>query len=264
MQNSIAILSSDAPLEEKVLAVKTLEKFKNDIITFVDEPLNASINDINSSNVIETIEKIRNKLSSYKVNTIDDVKELYLLKSQLLKCMQVINDTKPTTKLIDGNTSINVTNKIKKKFSLATTVKNQFFDWNEINTCYQNETFSALINKIIVPDTELHSNIFNNLFTHFTFSIVKTKNGTIISYDKDGIEHCRILINEEGFEYMFYQYEDTFLCVYYVYEPLPTLYIKSNYGQNHTVDEYGFMPIERNNNTINEIIRYVFDKLNVI
>ena len=41
MQNSIAILSSDAPLEEKVLAVKTLEKFKNDIITFVDEPLNA-------------------------------------------------------------------------------------------------------------------------------------------------------------------------------------------------------------------------------
>lgn len=262
MQENINILESTTSLEKKSIAVKNLEKFKSNIITFLDEPQTEILININPNNVIDVIEEIKSKLEVYEINTIDDVRELLILKIRLQKCISIINDLKPKIELVDGLTSTDVTGKIKKKFALATTVNDQCFNWNTINKNFNNNSMSKILKSKIkqnLAPIKIKLSCFRALSN---FTILKQISGhnIILIGSNELTMYCKVLVNEDGFAYMFYQNEDQFVCVYYEYSDKTYLCVECNDGYNRVIDEEGFLVDVDDKNVIENICNSILQK----
>lgn len=226
MQRNIEILSSSSSTKAKIRAVNELTQFKKDVEIFADNDDGDSHDfDINADNVNNTLHELYHKLTSFEINTTEDLQELLIIKRRIAKCSEIINNIKPNITMISNDQVVDVTNKIKKKFSLAsssTSNKPQsknLIDWDNLDKLYNDET----LDKVLDQETreQIPTDLFNVKHIHKSCVEVRTcvtvEDLQYITFqNKSGDSMCKICIDENDYlQYVFYQYGRQFFCVYY-------------------------------------------------
>lgn len=226
MQRNIEILSSSSSTKAKVKAVGELTQFKRDIETFANIDDTDSYDfDINADTVNSTLHELYHKLTSFEINTAEDLQELLIIKRRISKCTEIINNIKPSITMISNDVSVDVTNKIKKKFSLASTntvvpVKTAtLIDWDNLDELYENNKLNEVLDPVVKD--QIPTNLFN--VKHIHKSCVEIRDCSDVDGEKyvtftnkSGDSMCKIYIDADSYLiYLFYQYGRQFFCVYY-------------------------------------------------
>jgi len=223
MQRNIEILSSSSSTKAKIKALNELTQFKKDIEDFANSDDGDNYDfDINVDNVNASLHELYQKLTNFEINNASDLQELLIIRKRITKCSDIIENIKPKIIMVSvDNDDMNITDKIKKKFTLASVNKPllNIMNWDFLDSLYENDLLKNMLDPSIkskIPSSGydvklLHKSCFD------IYTSIEIDDGTQYIFNNNGKDSiCKCLIDDDDyFIYLFYQYGQQFFCVYY-------------------------------------------------
>jgi hypothetical protein len=121
IQEHIDILEDDtSSVTEKIQAIETLKTIQNDIIEFINEDtVTTKKYKVTANNIDQKIDELTQQIQKINMESVDDIKELFDIKSKIEKCNTVMQSMQPTIRTVNGKDVNDITDKIQSKFVIA-------------------------------------------------------------------------------------------------------------------------------------------------
>lgn len=129
MNEYIQILNnSETTSKERSVAINGLIQIKNEIECHVKNLSDSNNNEksnINIDNVNKVMFDIKDNLDNITFDNLCDIKKLFKMKNQITKCNDVLATTKPVISIKNGEDMKDITDEIKDKFVIATSISDE-------------------------------------------------------------------------------------------------------------------------------------------